>query len=73
MTRSGRDWDDSAVRLVSRSSSELASVDIFLLILSVSSDMRGAAEADAGITFLSEASNGQRASHISRLTYEPSY
>lgn len=39
MTRSGRDWDNSAVRLVSRSSSELVSVESFLLILSVSSDM----------------------------------
>jgi hypothetical protein len=60
MTRSGRDWDDSAVRLVSRSSSELASVDIFFLILGVSSDMRGGAEADASgsITLLL---NGQRA------------
>jgi hypothetical protein len=39
MTRSGRDWDDSAVRLVSRSSSEFVSEESFLLILSVSSDM----------------------------------
>lgn len=41
MTRSGRDCDDSAARLVSRSSSDLVSVEIFRLILSVSSDMRG--------------------------------
>jgi hypothetical protein len=41
MTSSGRDWDDSAVRLVSRASSAFVSVEIFLLILSVSSDMRG--------------------------------
>ena len=39
MTRSGRDWDNSTARLVSRSSSELASVESFLLILSVSCDM----------------------------------
>lgn len=39
LTRSGRDWDDSAVRVVSRSSSELVSAEIFFLILSVSSDI----------------------------------
>jgi hypothetical protein len=50
MTRSGRDWDNSAFRLVSRSSSELVSVESLLLTLSVSSDMGakgGLAEADA--------------------------
>jgi hypothetical protein len=47
MTRSGRDWDSSPVRLVSRSSSEFVSVESFLLILSVSSDMSAKSTADA--------------------------
>lgn len=46
MTRSGRDWDNSEARMVSRSSSDFVSAESFLLTLRASSDMMITKEID---------------------------